>query len=403
MKKIFTVVLLFAFYSTVSVFSQEETNNKLLEKLVEKNILTKSEAEEILSESEQESSTTKLEQTVEKVRNAFNTPYMQFGGYGLFWYRYNQYENVHHDMNARVVFISVRGQLNKYFRYFILADFVNPQLYEFYGEWTPSTAFNLRAGQFKIPFSLENPFSLTDLETISNTRSVSYLVGMAGDPIQWSKMDGSAVNHTGRDVGVMASGSLLNIGTHDLIQYGAGVFQGTGMGVRENNSTKDFAGNIIVQPIKDLRIAGNLYAGKTSYRTSHRVLDVYPFKYPYTYQIDEEHGRNRWGLSGDYRNGGFYARSEWIKANDGGIKKEGLYGLAQYYVIPQKLSLLAKVDYLNIDKKNNNEVFDYVAGMDYYFWKKCRLQLNYIYSDYSKNWSQRSCENTVQLQMQIAF
>lgn len=382
MKRLFAVMLLCGFVSPF-MFSQD-SNSELLKKLVDKNILTQAEADEISREDVKKEEKQNFAQSLEKIRDAFNTPYMKFGGYGLLLYKYSQYDKVHHDLNARVLFLSMEGRLTDHFRYFILYEFTDPRLYEFYGEWMPSDFFKLRGGQFKIPFSFENPISLTDLETISNTRSVSSLVGMTGDPIQWSKGNGNRMNQTGRDIGIQVSGSLFNNGSHDLVQYAAGMFQGTGLGVKENNGTKDFVGNIAVQPIKDLRIAGGLYAGKAVYH-------------------DKDHGRNRWIVGSDYKSDRLYARAEWIHGNDGGIKKEGLYGTALCYIMPNKLNFVGKIDYFNENKDTDREVIDYLVGVNYYFWGKCRFQLNYTYSDFSKNWHGHSSENTVQAQMQIVF
>jgi len=384
------IVIAFCGLAASNSFAQD-SNNELLKKLVEKNILTQAEADELSTEQDKKEEKTSLAGSVKKIREAFNTPYMRFGGYGLLWYRYNQYENTHHDVSTRLLFGSMSGNLTDHFRYFVLMEFSDPKLFEFYGEWMPSDAFKLRAGQYKVPFALENPISPTNLETILNTRSVSNLVGMIGDPIQWSKRDGSRENNGGRDMGVQLSGSLFKTGDHHLLHYAGGVFLGTGLNVSENNNTKDFAGNIALQPIKEVRIAAGLYAGKAVYE-----------------QIPEsgeygDHGRNRWSIGSEYDSDRLYARAEWIHGNDGGIKKEGLYGTGLYYVIPKKLNFVGKVDYFNQDKSINSEVVDYTVGVNYYFWTQCRFQLNYVYSDYSRNFNERSSENAVQVQMQIVW
>ena len=68
MKKV--LILIFTFISCTLVYGQE-SNDELLKKLVEKNVLTQAEADQLKK--------TEKKSTVEKVRNAFNTPYMQFG------------------------------------------------------------------------------------------------------------------------------------------------------------------------------------------------------------------------------------------------------------------------------------------------------------------------------------
>jgi hypothetical protein len=372
-----------------SVYAQD-SERELLKKLVEKNVLTQSEADSIRGKSYTETSKASPARTTEKIRQAFNTPYMRFGGYGLFMHRYNDLAPVKHNFETKVIFLSMRGELTKNFKYFILAEFVKPMPHEFWGEWTPANEFNLRLGQMKTPLSLENQMSLTDIEGILNTRSVSALTGM-GDDVQRLQ---NGKNNTGRDAGVMIYGNLFKTQTHDLLEYRIGLFQGTGINSGENNNSKDFAANLMLQPVKGFRVGGGMYFGEAKY-----------LKPEYMNSDDTEtsnHARNRWIVSSDYRSERLYARAEWIKANDGGTRKEGLHGMGLCYFVPQKLNAFAKVDYLNRNKATGNEVIDYTLGVNYYFYGSCRFQVNYTYSDYSGSWGERN-SNTVLGQMQIVF
>lgn len=374
--------LLFCIVSTMGY--AQDSNNELLKKLVEKNILTQSEADSLRTEPsiKQKSS---FDQTVEKVRDAFNTPYMRFGGYGLMMYKYSDVSNVKHNLDARVAFLHMQGQIFNNFKYMVMMEFVNPTLTEFYVDWTPSNNFNVRVGQAKTPFSLENQHSLTTLESITNTRSVSALAGMGDDVLRQQ----NGKNNAGRDMGVQVYGNLVKMENHDLIEYGLGIYQGTGLITSETNNSKDFVGNIMLQPVKGFRIGGGAYFGEATYIKG-------------TDTEEADHVRNRWIVSSDYKAGRLYARAEWIKANDGGISKEGLHGMGQWYFIPEKLNAFVKADYLNTDKNINTEVMDYTVGVNYYFYKSCRFQVNYTYSDYSKKWGAPD-SNTVLGQMQIVF
>lgn len=371
----------------------QESNTELLKKLVEKGVLTQNEADEISNEPAVEAKPVldknPIEKGTDKIRHAFNTPYLRFAGYAMFTYQYKQYNRVHHDARPRLVYVSLSGNLTSNLRYFVLMEFADPRLNELNLEWTPFTALSVKGGQMKVPFSFENQISPINLETILNTRSASCLTGMIGDPLQFSESKG--YNKTGRDIGIQVSGSFLKVGSHNLLQYAAGMFQGTGMGVEENNNTKDFAGTLSLQPVKDFRIGGGLYAGQAYYIKAGNT-------------VKGDHVRNRWAISADYKNDRFYARSEWIHGNDGGIKKEGLYGTALWYIIPQKLNIVGKVDYYNQNKDINSEVIDYTASVSYYFWEQCRFQVCYTFSDYSKKWGGlHRTENAVQAQMQIVF
>ncbi|WP_029905196.1 porin [Prevotella sp. 10(H)] len=382
MKKLLSMLLIITACTTIYA---QDSNKELIDKLVEKNILSRNEADSLLSSSTESSKSTSFTHTVEKVREAFNTPYMQFGGYGLMMYKYSDVNDVKHTLDARVIFLTMQGQLFNNFRYFAMMEFVKPTLTEFYIDWTPSSKFNLRVGQAKTPFSQENQFSLTALESIVNTRSVSALAGM-GDDVLKKQNDR---NNIGRDLGIKASGSLINMHTHDFLEYGIGLYQGTGLITSETNNSKDFIANIMLQPLKGFRIGGGGYFGEATYIKDGETEKA-------------DHVRNRWIVSSDYKSSCFYARAEWIKGNDGGIKKEGIHGVGLWYFIPEKLNAFAKVDYLNMDKAINSEVMDYTFGVNYYFYKSCRFQLNYTYSDYSNKWDAPN-SNVVLGQMQIVF
>lgn len=387
MKKLSINFVIFLIVSCISLWAQD-SNDELLNKLIEKNVLTKEEADQLRNTQNKSENKNIVEAGTEKVRSIFsNIPYIKIGGYGLLRYQYKEFANSHHNLDVRVVFLSVGGNITDQLSYFVLGELVDPMLYEYYATWAPVKEFNIRGGQFKVPFSIENPISLTTLETISNTRSISSLAGMTGDPIELT----NGKNKAGRDLGVQISGSLINNGSHDLVQYFAGVFQGEGMNVSDKNNYKDFAGSLYIQPVKGFRFGGGVYAGQTTY-TKAGQLDA------------KSHVRNRWGLSAEYTSDNFYARSEWIRANDGGIDKEGLYGTALWYFLPKKMNVIGKVDYYNQNKDIHSEVMDYTVGLNYYFYNQCRFQLNYTYSDYSKKWGKSySGESLVQAQMQIVF
>lgn len=370
-----------------------QTDNTLIEKLVEKNVLTRDEADDLLQEQSEESSRINLN----NIKALLSRPYLQLGGYGLFTYEYGSQKEVKHNVSPRLVVLSIRGTVAKNVSYLVLMDFASPSLLEFNAEWKPASAFALKAGQFKTPFTLENQYSPTALETVNNTRSLAALAGMAGDPQQFT--DSKFSNKGGRDLGVQISGEVLNLGTHNLFSYAGGVFQGQGINQRDVNNTKDFAGSLYLQPIKDLFVGGSVYFGQVAqYYTDYYWNGSY-YDNGYKTQV-----RERWALSAKYSCEKFDARAEYIIGNDGGFDREGCYGTCTYKLAENKLYLVGKVDYFKKEsyQKRDTEVLDYTAGLNYNFYKTCRLQLNYTYSDYNKNWAAKDC-SSVMAQMQIVF
>lgn len=372
------------FFLTLVLFAvtlNAQTDNSLLTKLVEKKVLTEEEANEILKEKSKETDAFNFNSLKELV----NRPYLQFGGYGLFTYEYNSQKEVKHSASPRLVVLSLRGTVAKNVNYLVLMDFASPSLLEFNAEWKPIKYFALKGGQFKTPFSMENQYSPTALETVNNTRSLAALAGMGGDPQQFT--DSKNSNKGGRDLGVQISGEAVSMGTHNLISYAGGLFQGQGINQREVDNNKDFAGSFYFQPVKDLFVGGSTYFGQV------RQLSE-----------NESHVRNRWAVGAKYSCCCFDARAEYIKGNDGGLDREGYYGTGVYKMLENKLQLVGKVDCFNkeINANDDASVVDYTAGVNYNFYKTCRLQINYTYSDFNENWGAKDC-NSVMAQMQIVF
>lgn len=384
MKKIYVILLLSI--CSFTIYAQD-ANQELLKKLVEKQILTQSEADQIAKESTKTSS----DNMVEKVRKVFNnTPYLEVGGYGLMLYKYDntrdsKKQQGKNDLKARVIFLNASGNLTNTLKYFVMFELMDARMYEYYMDWTPMKEVGFKLGQYKVPLSMENPMSLTVLETIQNSRSISSLTGMTDDVMKSQ----NKINNAGRDIGLQMSGKLFNMGNHDLVYYALGVFQGAGMNTSDKDNVKDFAGTILFEPVKGLRLGGSALFGAATYQTTETDPGV-------------RHVRNRWVASGEFQSDRFYARAEWLNGKDGQIDREGLYGTAKYFILPKKISMVGKVDYYNRNKDLNAEVIDYLAGVDYWFYNKCRVQLNYQYSDYSKKWDQKN-SHQVMGQLQIVF
>lgn len=382
MKRLFLALAVSIGIVGTGTLRAQNSNEKLVQKLVDKNVLTQDEANQLLS-SNSPKPANKVEQTQTLLRKGLNnSPYLNFGGYGMLLYQYNSQASVHNDMRARVVYLWMEGKLNEHFRYFIMPELVSATLYEYYAEWMPSNKFKLRGGEYKIPFTLEMPISLVNLESVNYSRTVSALTGMSTDV--------GVNNGGGRDLGIQASGSLANIGSHDLIQYAAGLFQGTGINKAENNNVKDFAGTLTIQPVKGWRIAGGLYAGQSLYTRTGETTAA-------------NHVRNRWALSSDYKSDIVDARAEYVKGNDAGITREGVYGVALCHIAPKTLDGYVKAEHYNNDKSQKQTVNDYSAGLSYYFAPLCRFQLNYQYSDYSSEWTSKKDAHSVFAELQLYF
>ena len=301
--------------------------------------------------------------------------YMKLGGYGLLTYRHRE-GSKYHDFRPRIVFLSAGGQILPRFRYYILVDLVRPRLYEYYGEWTFSEGFGLRLGQQRVTFCFENQISLSLLESIENSPTVAALAGRAQDV---------ALKSSGRDIGVHAFGYLLKRRLH----YRVGFFQGAGMNNPENNERKDFAALLSLEAFPGLRLGGSLYLGEAVYALNGAEAAGYI--------------RNRWAVGFLYEGKRFEARSEYLRGRDADTWKDGIYAMALYHFLPQRLRAFAKVDCFRPDSSSPNMLFTGILGANYSFASRCRFQLNYLIEMQQAVFPGRIAGNTLLAQLQIGF
>ena len=161
---------------------------------------------------------------------------------------------------------------------------------------------NLRLGQFKLDFGIENILSASKRETVEKALVVSKL-------------------GPDRDQGLYLSGSAGTLG------WGAGVFNGEGRNVPDANDGKD------------ILLRGKVNAGALSLGAS--LLNGN--------KSASAAAKRRLGFDASVADGPFLARAEYIKGTDGTTDKSGYYALAGYEVTPS-VTVVAKYD--SFDKDN---------------------------------------------------
>ncbi|TAH59273.1 MAG: hypothetical protein EWM52_11055, partial [Methanosarcina mazei] len=212
--------------------------------------------------------------------------------------------------------LSLGGQVLKTLKFKIQLDFTrSPALLDAQAEVIPRQEISLRAGQFPVPFSLENITSSSDLLTINRSQTVEKLAP--------GRDNGSA----GRDIGTAVFGS------YSIFDYTFGVFNGSGANKTDNNDRKDFAGRLVVHPLKPLSLACSIYNGRQTISDNPALLI-----------------RNKYGLELTFNYQRIGLQAEFIQATDDRIKKEGWYALATYSIISQKLQLVARLETINLDR-----------------------------------------------------
>ena len=156
--------------------------------------------------------------------------------------------------NVRRARLDVKGNITKNVEFRVQGDFAGtPKLVDGFVKVKLHKSFNIQAGQFKIPFTFENPQSPLTLEGIEYAQVISKLSG-------YSDMSGVKTYSGGRDVGLMIYGNFFKFERNGkeipILTYKLGVFNGNGMNNKDANLAKDIAGSIEVCPgVKGLMLA----------------------------------------------------------------------------------------------------------------------------------------------------
>jgi hypothetical protein len=248
--------------------------------------------------------------------------------------------------------ISFRGNLASSLNYFFQMEFAkSPKILDAFVNWKASNAFNIKAGEFKFPFSLENPYSAHGLEMVENSMVITGLSGYD---------DVSGILSNGRDIGIDLHGKFVHREDYSLIEYSVGLFNGNGINVSDNNKSKDFSGTVLIKPLQEFTLSVSHYNGSTG--TKGAAIQ-----------------RVRSGAGVRYDNNKMLVRSEYICGQTGDIDSEGFYAIAGYFVHP-KVQTLLKYDYFQRDISiNETRQTNYIVGINYFPVKNFHFKLNYSY------------------------
>ena len=285
-------------------------------------------------------------------------------------------EVISNTFNVRRARLDVKGNINKNVEFRVQGDFAGtPKLVDGFVKIKLHKSFNIQAGQFKIPFTFENPQSPLTLEGVEYAQVISKLSG-------YSDMSGVKTYSGGRDVGVMIYGNFFSFERNGkeipILTYKLGVFNGNGMNNKDANFLKDIAGSIEVCPgVKGLMLAASYYGGNYYLAAAN----------------ENNANRDRLTFGGKYENGRLTVRSEYITgktdmANNGQIytlDSDGFYVAGGYWfdiAKDQRIRPVARYDFFrqDLDNPEKNSTY-YMVGIDWWPYKNLRLLVNYTMKD----------------------
>jgi phosphate-selective porin OprO and OprP len=337
---------------TMESFSQ--STNDILNLLISNKVINQVQADSVRAEA------ALLQQQTDAGRKSFfitATRQMALSGYTQVRYQAFDEKTKKDGFDIRRARLDLKGSITPWFSYRVQADLSDkPKLIDGYGEIKLADYFSVTAGQFKIPFSLENLASSNKLEMIDRSQVVEALVARGKDVIG---------NQNGRDIGIQVSGSFLKINNMPLVEYRIGIFNGSGINVADTaNGAKDIAGRLVFTPIKGLAVGGSYYNGWDKAIKP----DI----------AGESQIRNRFGVELSYVATRFSLKGEYIAGKDGKTDRSGWYIQSGYFIIPLKLQLLGKYDVYDPNTSSADNIStNYVFGANYNFNSWSRLQAFY--------------------------
>lgn len=327
---------------------------------------------------------------------------VKFSGYGMVQYQASDKDGAESNaFNLRLVRMALEGRAHEDF-YWKVQMQINGNTYDpdksstdirlvdLFGEWQKYEFFKVKAGQFKRPFTFENPMHPITQGFMSYSQNVSKLAGFS------DRCGGQASN--GRDIGVQIQGDLLkNAEGRNLLHYQVGVFNGEGINQKDKDNRKDIIGGAWVMPVKGMRIGAFGWTGSRA-------------------GVGE---KNRYALSGEYTADDWTFRTEYIhsqgwNANHTSDKADGIYALCIAPIQKNKMHVKARYDLYREANSWNGFINDanqfvggaktlYEIGADYLFTKNLQINVEYArVNDRTIN-SDKHSYNMVDVELDFRF
>ena len=355
-----------------------QTADDILNILTRKGTISRSEADSIRSEytSRQRATDARLDSFPLSLGRS-----LRLSGYTQVRYQYNQQPSKISGFDIRRARLDFQGDFSSRWGYRLLVDFVgasgttgstatggaiiSPTLLDAFVSYKPFDFLKVTAGQFTIPFSLENLTQDRNLEAVDRSQVVSALVARKGDAS--NGLVDSIGNQNGRDVGIQISGGLGRVANRYIVDYYLAMLNGAGINTLDNNQSKDIDARLVVHPLSVLDIGGSYYNGYDRFISS-----------PAKDQL-----RIRWGGEIALNLKLLSFRGEYIAGREGSVnpaKHDGWYAQASYFLWPKHLQGVVRYDTYNPSKnavKTDPASTYYVFGLNYFFNVWTKIQLNY--------------------------
>ena len=339
---------------------------------------------------------------------------VKLSGYGMTQYQYSGQKNAEsNSFNIRMARISLEGRIAGDFYWKTQIQLngntsnlgSSPRMVDLFAEWQKYEYFKVKIGQFKNPFTFENPIHPIEQGFMGYSQNVSKLAG-------FSDRAGEHASN-GRDIGLQLQGDFLkNANGRNLLHYQIGVFNGQGINTKDVDNQKNVIGGVWLMPVSGMRIGAFGWTGSYARKGNwtETVADPTSSATPgATKEITHTNevrslNQNRYAFSFEYKKDGWIVRSEYIHStgkafaksltsfNDAnskdcslnekiGDKAQGVYGLviAPLAQLPKnsRIDIKARYDMYQPNGKNNMQKTQYEAGLNFHIGKRISILTEY--------------------------
>ncbi|MBF1628910.1 porin [Prevotella sp.] len=349
---------------------------------------------------------------------------VKLSGFGIVQYQYNGMHNSKtsksNSFNLRLARVSLDGRIldDWYWKAQLQVNGntstlgASPRVVDLFAEWQKYDYFRVKLGQFKNPFTFDNPIHPIDQGFMSVAQSVLKLASFSDRA--------GAHPSNGRDIGIQVQGDFLkNNAGRNLVHYQVGVFNGQGINTKDVDQQKNIIGGVWVMPVNGLRLGWfgwtGSYARKGTWTDNAGIAQSGVRKLQQRrYAFSAEYKANDWTLRSEYIHSTGYAFAKSLSNTDDaaakdcnlsadGNKAQGVYALVIAPIIPNKLHAKARYDMYQSSDGAQKQRTQYDIGLDYEFTKN--LALSGIYS-YVHDRSQRALQanpNYSMLDVELSF
>ena len=254
--------------------------------------------------------------------------------------------------------------------------------------WHQFPAAQVKIGQYKAPFGLEQLTPDTQLLTIERTLPTGAIT-------------------PDRQIGAELWGKPFTgiwPEQKDLLTYYAGIFNGNGRNITVNdNNNFMFVGRLELQPLKDvfgkgsfLKFGGDVLnsrdeQGVNISQSSNLLVNSDGSLSPFTLPSADE--RTAWSVDAWLRMGPFDLIGEYLQEHVEGrtvngvppafsnFTTDGFYVTGAYYFIPKKLQAVVQWQYLNPGQRGNDGLYSILGGLNYYIHgDDLKFMVNYVHT-----------------------